>query len=139
MLSNAYFLANFFLIQPRTSPPKICKILQFFANLADLVASSLHGLAAHAERGGDRGEVRGDLLVVAVPEEDVLVDPLDHLGCGNVDKPRLDGEGNRFSASLPASVKLSFFDPLFSYMANPDRGVEGCPKKFNYIRQEARS
>ena len=29
MLSNAYFLQNFVLIQPRTSPPKICKINYF--------------------------------------------------------------------------------------------------------------
>ena len=27
MLSNAYFPVKFVLIQPRTSPPKICKIL----------------------------------------------------------------------------------------------------------------
>ena len=27
MLSSAYFLANLVLIQPRTSPPKICKLL----------------------------------------------------------------------------------------------------------------
>ena len=26
MLSNAYFLAKFILIQPRTSPPKFCRI-----------------------------------------------------------------------------------------------------------------
>ena len=35
MLSNAYyFLAKFVLIQPRTSPPKICKILQKIVNFA---------------------------------------------------------------------------------------------------------
>ena len=28
MLSNAYSLENFVLVQPRTSPPKICKNLQ---------------------------------------------------------------------------------------------------------------
>ena len=37
MLSNAFFLQNFVLIQPRTSPPKIYKILQKKnANLVNL-------------------------------------------------------------------------------------------------------
>ena len=36
MLSNAYFLQNFVLIQPRTSPPKICKILLIFPILLTL-------------------------------------------------------------------------------------------------------
>ena len=35
------FLRNFVLIQPRTSPPKICKILQKIANFANLLVADL--------------------------------------------------------------------------------------------------
>ena len=34
MLSNATLLANFVLIQPRTSPPKICKFCKILENAA---------------------------------------------------------------------------------------------------------
>ena len=40
MLSNLYFLANFVLIQPRTSPPKICKIRKFFLPIFPILLTS---------------------------------------------------------------------------------------------------
>ena len=55
------FLQNFVLIQPRTSPPKICKILQ----------KNLHLLVAEVEDDEDDGDdVLDEVLPVAVPSED---------------------------------------------------------------------
>ena len=43
------FLQNFVLIQPRTSPPKICKILQNFAKFANFANPNLGRYAAVME------------------------------------------------------------------------------------------
>ena len=45
------FLQNFVLIQPRTSPPKICKILLIFPSSAGFAANPGPHVVAEAEEG----------------------------------------------------------------------------------------
>ena len=81
------FLQNFVLIQLRTSPLKICKILHSFANLANSSASFRlprrlrhvrvrpdAGWSAEAERGGLRELGAGS----AGPADGALAVPVDH-------------------------------------------------------------
>ena len=73
MLSNAYFIIfsqNFVLMQPRTSPPKICKIANF-ANVANFVNVGPGAARRPARRGGAARGAEGGLQrrgrAVAVP------------------------------------------------------------------------
>ena len=53
MLSNAYLIVKFRLIQPRTSPPKMCKILQYEKCYFAYVASGLGPRGLPVGRGHD--------------------------------------------------------------------------------------
>ena len=66
MLSNAFLcVQNFVLVEPRTSPPKICKILQKQANFADSLWQQLPGDGA-AVRSGVAAELAPERRRVAI-------------------------------------------------------------------------
>ena len=52
------FLQNFVLIQPRTSPPKICKILQNFANFPNFADPAVPREVPRDRGGEDQGGPR---------------------------------------------------------------------------------
>ena len=80
MLSNAYFLANFVLIQPRTSPPKICKIFEnaFFVNAFFENAFFENAFFENAKVQGELADHRSALGPAA--EEDPRVVPAQSRG-----------------------------------------------------------